>query len=144
MCWLLRFLFAKCKSNFHSKHCIGHIWVCWIADQTWKNASRWNYKLPRKKLAALFIVASNVAKMNPRYVALRNLLTWTVMSITSMQFPCTHYAKWRGFPFNLLYVLHVQYSFSTLLYTYNELNLSLWLMGAPSFHSTDQLGVCIS
>jgi hypothetical protein len=40
-----------------------------------------------------------VAEMNPRYVALRNLLTWTVMSITSMQFPCTHYAKWRGFSF---------------------------------------------
>jgi hypothetical protein len=46
-----------------------------FADQTWKNASRWNDKLPRKKLAASFIVASNVAEMNPRYVALRNLLT---------------------------------------------------------------------
>jgi hypothetical protein len=39
-----------------------------IADQTWENASRWNDKLPRKKLVASSIVASIVAQMNPRDV----------------------------------------------------------------------------
>jgi hypothetical protein len=45
----------------------------------------WNDKLTRNKFAASLIVASIVAQMNPRDVALRNLLTTSGNSLPFMQ-----------------------------------------------------------